>query len=187
ELSTARSRFREQWQLMNHDARHEAFEDWQNTPAEMVPADAQAPAYATSWGRGCRSSPISCEEFYEWHHLHGWPTKDMRVYNFANFTEDFECDAADDLVVRAEPIPDLPDFSLWGCGRKARPVPRATVPNVQQFHLIENGIHNLLARLTRPAADVGDVLIMVEGHSLENPASRMRFVGIISGTFYNPK
>ena len=61
------------------------------------------------------------------------------------------------------------------------------MPNVQQFHLIENGIHNLLARLTRPAADVGDVMIMVEGHSLENPASRMRFVGIIPGTFYNPK
>lgn len=175
EVRQVRAEFKAQWGDMGDlSVFHEAYNEWRATPVSRE-ANIAKP-YQLMWGGGCPSTPITTDEFWAWHQEFGWPT-DAEVFD--DMSADF-----------FEGLPMEQEFDtrhlVWGIGRAARNINRASVPSEPQFNLVEVGLLNFLDSLTKPVADSGEVLIIIAGAMLEGGA-QVRYSAMITGTCYSPK
>ena len=72
-------------------------------------------------------------------------------------------------------------------GRAARNIARSSVPCPLQFHTVEVGLHNPLGFSTKPVADGGALMLVIEGSTVRDETQIARFVALVTGTVYNPK
>lgn len=179
EMSKIRSEFRLQWDSMkDHSVFQEAYGDWRSTPKASHHKEKKQVPYKLMWGGGCPSTPLTTEEFWAWHQQFGWPS-DAEVFD----------EMGPEVLVPPDKAQVFDSsYRLWGVGRAARNINRATVPSVAQFGVVESGLLNFMESLTKPVADAGDVLIIIEGEKLaaEMPAP-VRCAALLTGTSYSPK
>ena len=155
----------------------EAYENWRTGGDGSEPA--KQDVYSCIWGGGSTACPLTCNELAEYHSRFGWPS-DVEVYS--DDVESFK--AAPDNDNGCDWGSGRP---LWGIGRSARNIDRTHVPSVEQFDVIETGLHNYLESLGKSMADSGEVMVGVSGASSTVPSDTLNFVAIISGTTYSPK
>ena len=81
DVTHASEAFRKQWEDMgDHDVFQEAYQGWRHSEPAAVASMALRP-YEQMWGGGCRATPTTKEELFEYHRLVGWPT-DEQVLHF---------------------------------------------------------------------------------------------------------
>lgn len=113
------------------------------------------------------------------HKEHGWPSNE-HVYDKEN---------RQTKVTSKHNIPFglASNLRLWGVGARPHNVFLPTGGVAQQVAVVEKGLMNTIEGLGKPAADVGDVMLVVDGPTLQDPSSHMRFVMLVTGVCYSPK
>lgn len=128
-------------------------------------------------GGGCRSTPVTKEELFDYVRSNGWPS-DAQVT---------DASSAESRAPHGEPI-DLTAcaaLDIFGLGRAARNVQRGD--DKARFEQVERGFFVWIEQLGRKLADRGDVLLLVQGPSTADPARQCRKLCVLSGITYNPK
>lgn len=176
EMTRIRAEFKEQWQSMgDHNVFAELYTDWRAKGKSQRPEVKNT--YKLMWGGGCSITPLTAEEFWSWHQQFGWPS-DAEVFD----------EGGDEILVKPDKEQTFNErFPLWGVGRAARNIDRATTPSPAQFNVIESGLNNFVQSLTKPVADSGAVMVIIEGPSLSASGAPMRCASLVTGTSYSPK
>ena len=135
--------------------------------------------YKTTWGGGCSATPIAPMELFSFITTCGWPTDDdifdkdgVETRVAADWNTDFNEDE---------------DQIIWSLGRAPRNVNRDLVRCPKQFELVEKGICNFIAHISKEVADIGEKVICIKGVCIGNSQRHQWFLGQLSGTMYSPK
>ena len=177
EIAAAHATFKRRWdQMESHAASMEIFREWQNEVG--CPSDAaELKPYRPRFGGGCRSTAISCEEFWRYFKSYGWPSDDAVAHGFEH-----ERPASSAIVSFA----DCAEFQLWGWDRAPRNINFADVGNRAQYDIVEASLCNVLEWLGKDVAESGQLTLQVHGLPIA-PFLRRRTVFAIGGVCWSPK
>lgn len=154
------------------------YDEWlASGSVEGAPADALAPPpYTPLWAGGCRASPVSASELYNWHQRHGWPT-DHEIYT--------KKDAR--ITASTMDFDQSSGFDCFGCLRGAHNICKTVLANTPGYDVAHNGMTNFLESLDRREAESGTVLVVLEGLDATDGSATRWTPFLITGTCWSPK
>lgn len=75
---------------------------------------------------------------------------------------------------------------LWGLGARPHNFLGKNARNVAQFNVVETGLTECVDNLTKPVAESGEVMSVIDGPSVHDAAQRVRYVCFLAGVCYTP-